>query len=144
MFDIGFWEIFLILVLALIVIGPERLPRAAKTAGYWVGRARRFVEGVKSDVEQEFDVSEFKRLMHNQEVQINELQRKLSETADLSGDNHEEHRYEMHDEVADDETVEQLEQDAAEQDAAEHDVDHDSDIEADTSVDTNVSSKRED
>jgi sec-independent protein translocase protein TatB len=84
-FDIGFWEIFLILVLALIVIGPERLPGAARTAGYWIGRARRFVEGVKSDVEQEFDVAEFKRLMHNQEVQLNELRRKLAEAGDLSG-----------------------------------------------------------
>ena len=93
MFDIGFWEIFLILVLALIVIGPERLPRAARTAGYWLGRARRFVEGVKSDVEQEFDVSEFKRLMHNQEVQINELQRKLAEAGDLSGDDQPKHGY---------------------------------------------------
>lgn len=82
MFDIGFWEILLILVLALLVIGPERLPAAARTAGYWVGRARRYIEGVKSEVEQEFDVTEFKRLMHNQEVQINELQRKLSGTLD--------------------------------------------------------------
>jgi sec-independent protein translocase protein TatB len=78
MFEIGFWEIFLIGILALLVIGPERLPSAARTMGYWVGRARRYVEGVKNEVEQEFDVSEFKRLMHNQEVQINELQRKLS------------------------------------------------------------------
>lgn len=78
MFEIGFWEIFLILILALLVIGPERLPSAARKAGYWVGRARRYVEGVRNEVEQEFDVSEFKRLMHNQEVQINELQRKLN------------------------------------------------------------------
>lgn len=78
MFDIGFWEIFLIGILALLVIGPERLPSAARTMGYWVGRARRYIEGVKNEVEQEFDVTEFKRLMHNQEVQISELQRKLS------------------------------------------------------------------
>lgn len=78
MFDIGFWEIFLLLVLALVVIGPDRLPGAARSVGYWIGRARRFVEGVKSDVESEFDVTEFKRLMHNQEVQINELQNQLN------------------------------------------------------------------
>jgi sec-independent protein translocase protein TatB len=65
-------------VLALLIIGPERLPGAARTAGYWVGRARRYIEGVRNEVEQEFDLSEFKRLMHNQEIQINELQRKLS------------------------------------------------------------------
>jgi sec-independent protein translocase protein TatB len=99
MFDIGFWEIFLLLVLALVVIGPERLPGAARTAGYWIGRARRFVEGVKTDVEEQFDVTEFKRLMHNQEVQINELQRKLNDTTDLSGEHHTDHRYEIHDDI---------------------------------------------
>ena len=99
MFDIGFWEIFLILVMALIVIGPDRLPGAARKAGYWIGRARRFVEGVKSDVESELDVGEFKRLMHNQEVQIRELQSKLAQAGDLSGDDQPEHRY---DPVSDD------------------------------------------
>ena len=83
MFDIGFWEIFLIGILALLVIGPERLPGAARSAGYWIGRARRYVEGVKSDVESEFDVSEFKRLLHNQEVQITELQSKLNKDLDV-------------------------------------------------------------
>ena len=77
MFDIGFWEILLISVLAMIVIGPERLPGAAKTAGRWVGKARRFVEGVKTDVEKEFDVTELKRMVHNQEVQLSELNQKL-------------------------------------------------------------------
>ena len=78
MFDIGFWEILLIAVLAMIVIGPERLPGAAKTAGRWFGKARRFVEGVKSEVEQEFDVTELKRMLHNQEVQISELTQKVT------------------------------------------------------------------
>ena len=77
MFDVGFWEILLILVLALVVIGPERLPGAARQAGFFVGKARRYIEGVRSEVEQELDVSEFKRMLHNQEVQINELQQKL-------------------------------------------------------------------
>ena len=78
MFDVGIWEILLILILALVVIGPERLPGAASTAGLWVGKARRYVEGVKSDVENEFDVSEFKRIIHNQEVQLNELQSQMN------------------------------------------------------------------
>jgi len=86
MFDIGFWEILLIVILALIVIGPERLPGAAKKAGYWLGRGRRFVEGVRSDVESQVDMGEFKRLLHNQEVQINELQEKLkSGVSDVEG-----------------------------------------------------------
>ena len=83
MFDIGFWEIFLILILALLVVGPERLPKAARTAGYWLGKARRYVEGVKEEVASEFDVSELKRMVHNQEVQINELQSQLNETVTL-------------------------------------------------------------
>ncbi len=83
MFDIGFWEMFLILILALLVVGPERLPKAARTAGYWFGKARRYVEGVKEEVASEFDVSELKTMMHNQEVQINKLQGKLNKTVSL-------------------------------------------------------------
>jgi sec-independent protein translocase protein TatB len=82
-FDIGFWELFLILILALLVVGPERLPKAARTAGLWFGKARRYVEGVKEEVTSEFDVNELKRMMHNQEVQINELQSQLHETVSL-------------------------------------------------------------
>jgi len=77
MFDVGFWEILLIIVLALVVIGPERLPGAARQAGLLVGKARRYIEGVRSEVESELDINEFKRMMHNQEVQINELQQQL-------------------------------------------------------------------
>jgi sec-independent protein translocase protein TatB len=77
MFDVGFWEILLILILALVVIGPERLPGAARKAGYFVGKARRYIEGVRSEVESELDVNEFKRMLHNQEVQINELQEQI-------------------------------------------------------------------
>ena len=79
MFDIGFWEIALILVLALVILGPERLPHAARTVGRFVGKARRYVEGVKSEVEKEFDTGELKRMLHNQEVQIRELQGKITE-----------------------------------------------------------------
>ncbi|HEB83260.1 MAG TPA: twin-arginine translocase subunit TatB [Gammaproteobacteria bacterium] len=82
MFDIGFWEILLILILALVVIGPERLPGAARKAGYFFGKARRYIEGVRNEVEQELDVSEFKRMLHNQEVQINELQQQLKAGAE--------------------------------------------------------------
>ena len=85
MFDVGFWEILLILVLALVVIGPERLPGAARQAGFWVGKARRYIEGVRSEVEEELDVSEFKRMLHNQEVQINELQQQIKSGVDDVG-----------------------------------------------------------
>jgi sec-independent protein translocase protein TatB len=82
MFDVGFWEILLILILALVIIGPERLPAAARQAGLFVGKARRYIEGVRSEVESELDVTEFKRMLHNQEVQINELQQQLKSGMD--------------------------------------------------------------
>ncbi len=82
MFDVGFWEILLILVLALVIIGPERLPGAARKAGFFVGKARRYIEGVRTEVESELDVNEFKRMLHNQEVQINELQQQLKTGVD--------------------------------------------------------------
>jgi len=82
MFDIGFLEIAVIMVLGLLVLGPERLPKAAQKIGYWVGKTRRYVEGMKTQIESELDTSEVKRLLHNQEVQIRELQDKLTDTAD--------------------------------------------------------------
>jgi len=80
MFDVGFLELLVIMVLGLLVLGPERLPKAAQKVGYWFGKARRYVEGMKSQVEAEFDSTEVKRLLHNQEVQIRELQNKLTDT----------------------------------------------------------------
>jgi sec-independent protein translocase protein TatB len=80
MFDVGFLELVVIMVLGLLVLGPERLPKAAQKVGYWFGKARRYVEGMKSQVEAEFDTSEVKRLLHNQEVQIRELQTQITES----------------------------------------------------------------
>ncbi len=82
MFDIGFLEIMVIMVLGLLVLGPERLPKAAQKIGYWVGKTRRYVEGMKTQIESELDTTEVKRLLHNQEVQIRELQTKITETSD--------------------------------------------------------------
>ncbi|MHB8454333.1 MAG: Sec-independent protein translocase protein TatB [Acidiferrobacterales bacterium] len=53
MFDIGFSELVLIGLIALIVLGPERLPEVARTAGRWVARVRRFIEDVKHDIDRE-------------------------------------------------------------------------------------------
>ena len=96
MFDVGFWEIFLIMILALVVIGPERLPGAARTVGLWVGKTRRYIEGVKSDVEDEFDISEFKRIIHNQEIQLNELKDKISEPVKIDSDESSESEKQTH------------------------------------------------
>jgi sec-independent protein translocase protein TatB len=66
MFDIGFWELTLIAVVALLVIGPERLPKVARTVGLWTGRMRGFVMSVKADIDREMRAEELKRIMDEQ------------------------------------------------------------------------------
>jgi sec-independent protein translocase protein TatB len=58
MFDIGFSELFVIGVVALVVIGPERLPKVARTMGHLFGRLQRYVTQVKSDINREMDLAE--------------------------------------------------------------------------------------
>lgn len=60
MFDIGIWEIALILLIALLVVGPERLPGLARKLGVWINRARRIFSEVKGDVERELRMEELK------------------------------------------------------------------------------------
>ena len=55
MFDVGFWEMAFISAIALVVIGPQQLPGAARTAGLWVAKARRMIMDVKSDIKREMD-----------------------------------------------------------------------------------------
>lgn len=62
MFDIGMFEMVLIGVIALLILGPERMPEAARTAGRWVGKARRFITGIKEDVSSQMSVSELSEL----------------------------------------------------------------------------------
>ena len=66
MFDIGFAELVLIAIVALLVIGPERLPRVARTAGLWVGKMRGFVSSVQADINQELKTDELKKIMAQQ------------------------------------------------------------------------------
>ncbi len=62
MFDIGFTELLVIGVVALIVIGPERLPKVARTAGHLYGRMQRYVSSVKSDISHEIQLDEMRRV----------------------------------------------------------------------------------
>ncbi len=61
MFDIGFSEILLIAVVALVVIGPERLPKVARTAGFLLGRFQRYVSGVRADINRELQLEELRK-----------------------------------------------------------------------------------
>lgn len=73
MFDIGFWEILVIGVVALLVIGPEKLPDVARTVGRWVAKVQRFVAGVKADINSELESGELRKILGDQESQIREL-----------------------------------------------------------------------
>jgi sec-independent protein translocase protein TatB len=66
MFDIGFSEIVLIMVIALIVVGPERLPRLARSAGLWIGKIRGFVASVKSEIDHELAAEELRKTLSRQ------------------------------------------------------------------------------
>lgn len=68
MFDIGFWEIAVIGVIALLVVGPERLPGVARNVGRWVGRIRRYVSHVKQDIEREINADEVRQLLEHPEA----------------------------------------------------------------------------
>lgn len=62
MFDVGFSELIVIGIVALVVIGPERLPTVARTAGHLLGRMRRYVDDVKADISREMQLDELKKL----------------------------------------------------------------------------------
>lgn len=72
MFDIGFWELGLIGLIALLVLGPKRLPEAARIAGKWVGRLRTFIENVKQDLRQQLRAEEL--------AELRQLKNELTET----------------------------------------------------------------
>lgn len=73
MFDIGFLEMTTIGIVALVVIGPERLPEVATKVGRYVGKAQRFVRGVRSDISRELETGDLKKLLGDQKSQIDEL-----------------------------------------------------------------------
>lgn len=62
MFDLGFFELALIFIVALVVLGPDKLPSAARTVGRYVGRARRMLNEVKADIKREIDQEELRKI----------------------------------------------------------------------------------
>lgn len=61
MFDIGFAELLMIAVVALLVLGPEKLPTAIRTLGLWLGRAKRTVSSIQSEISEELRIEEMRR-----------------------------------------------------------------------------------
>lgn len=98
MLDIGFTELLLVAVIALVVLGPERLPKAIRTTAYWVGKIRRSFQSVKEELEREIDADGIKQQLHNEAVmkelnktreqfqsQINDLKRAVDPAAGDQG-----------------------------------------------------------
>ena len=77
MFDIGFSELLVIALVALVVLGPERLPKAARFAGLWVRRARAQWYSVKSELERELAAEDLKRSLHDTQAAMREAQAAL-------------------------------------------------------------------
>lgn len=77
MFDIGFSELMLIAVVALVVLGPERLPRVARTAGHLFGRLQRYVNDVKADINREIELDELRKFRNEFEQAATSMQSDL-------------------------------------------------------------------
>lgn len=80
MFDLGFWELVVVATVALLVVGPERLPGLVRQVGLWLGRTRRFINSVRADIERELQTEELKQVLNQQQEQIRELKGLLSDT----------------------------------------------------------------
>lgn len=81
MFDVGFWELALIGLVLLVVVGPERLPKLARTAGLWLGRGRRMLSSVKAEIDREIKADELKEIL-NKQAQSNPLETILGDSKD--------------------------------------------------------------
>ena len=97
MFDVGFSEIVVIAVVALIVIGPERLPKVARTLGHLFGRMQRYVNDVKADISREMELDELRKLQatvqdaardieHSVKKEINATETELNSIATSAAD----------------------------------------------------------
>ncbi len=79
MFDIGFSELMVIAVVALIVIGPERLPKVARAAGHLFGRMQRYVNDVKSDISREMALDDLRKLQASMQDTARSIEQSVSQ-----------------------------------------------------------------
>ncbi len=85
MFGIGFWEIVLIGVIALVVVGPEKFPGMVKTAGFWLGRFREMTSNVKQEFKNEIDRAEHLRKLIEEQQEILQRHQITDETKAVVG-----------------------------------------------------------
>jgi sec-independent protein translocase protein TatB len=72
MFDIGFWELLMIAVVALVVVGPERLPKLIRVVGLWVGKANASVQSIRNEISQELRAEELKQAL-NKTIDLSDI-----------------------------------------------------------------------
>lgn len=80
MFDIGFWELMIIGLVALVVVGPERLPKLAYTAGKWIGKGRSVLTAVKGEIDKEMKAEELRQILDEQKKSVEPLEEIVEET----------------------------------------------------------------
>jgi sec-independent protein translocase protein TatB len=80
MFEVGFSEILMVGLVALLVIGPEKLPKVARMAGFWIAKSKRMVASVKQEIHEEFQAEELRQALKNQ-TGISEIQKILEDTS---------------------------------------------------------------
>lgn len=76
MFDIGFWELLLIAVVALVVVGPERLPKLIRVTGMWVGRANASLQSIRNDISRELRAEELKQAL-NKTIDVSDIDKSI-------------------------------------------------------------------
>lgn len=86
MFDIGFWEITVLAVIGLIVLGPERLPVVARTVGRWVGQARHYMSALTSELEKEVHAEDIRREVREAREKIESETRQVRDESRASVD----------------------------------------------------------
>jgi len=78
-FDIGFWELSLIVIVALVVVGPERLPKLIRVTGLWLGRANASLQSIRSEISRELRAEELKQAL-NKTVDLPDLEQSILPT----------------------------------------------------------------
>ncbi len=81
MFDIGFWELLLIAIVALLVVGPERLPKLIREVGLWIGHAKASFQSIRNEISQELDEQELREAL-NEQIEFNQLEESINPKAE--------------------------------------------------------------
>ncbi len=88
MFEVGFSELCMVGLVALLVIGPEKLPKIARLAGFWLGKTRSMVASVKAEIKEELRAEEMRQLFNEQQAEISNLQDMLDDASSAAKSMH--------------------------------------------------------